>query len=133
MAQLDIHSFVATGRYERIHQNFSDLYTTKAPLASPTFTGTVNINEAVSISGDISPTQITSNQNNYNPTGLSTATVLRLTSDASRIISGIAGGTDGRLLTLANVGSNDIVLADDSLQPHCRVSSQIDFRRRARD
>ncbi len=114
MAQLDIHSHIPTGRFERIHLNFSDLYTTKAPLASPTFTGTVNISEAVSITGDISPTQISSNQNNYNPTGLDTATVLRLSTDASRIISGIAGGTDGRALTLLNVGSNNIVLADDS-------------------
>lgn len=64
-------------------------------------------------SGDISPAQITANQNDYNPTGLSTATVLRLSSDASRNITSIAGGSDGRILILHNVGAQDIVLTDD--------------------
>lgn len=62
------------------------------------------------LSGDISPSQITSNQNDYNPTGLSTATVIRLSTDASRDITGIQGGADGRILILSNVGSNNIVL-----------------------
>jgi hypothetical protein len=64
------------------------------------------------LSGDISPTQIAANQNDYNPTGLSTASVLRLNSDASRNITGIQGGADGRLITIFNVGSNNIVLQD---------------------
>ena len=63
--------------------------------------------------GDISPAQITANQNDYNPTGLSTAAVLRLTSDASRNITSITGGTDGRVLVIHNVGSFNIVLTDD--------------------
>lgn len=65
------------------------------------------------LSGDISPAQITSNQNDYNPTGLSTAAVLRLSTDASRNITSIAGGADGRILIIHNVGSNAIVLKDD--------------------
>jgi len=68
----------------------------------------------VKLSGDLSPSQITANQNNYNPTGLATASILRLTSDASRNVTGLAGGADGRLLIIYNVGSNDIVLIDES-------------------
>lgn len=66
------------------------------------------------ITGDISPAQITSNQNDYTPTGLSTATTLRLNSDASRNITGLAGGADGRIIILANVGSFNIVLINQS-------------------
>lgn len=65
-------------------------------------------------SGDLTPSQITANQNDYNPTSLSTASLLRLSTDASRNITGIAGGADGRILTLLNVGSFPIVLVDAS-------------------
>jgi hypothetical protein len=68
----------------------------------------------VRFSGDISPAQLTANQNDYNPTGLSTAAVLRLSTDASRTITGLAGGADGRLLLVMNVGAQDLVLADES-------------------
>jgi photosystem II stability/assembly factor-like uncharacterized protein len=40
--------------------------------------------------------------------------VLRLTSDASRTITGLAGGADGRVVTILNVGSNPIVLANQN-------------------
>lgn len=66
------------------------------------------------LSGDISPAQITADQNDYNPTGLSSASTLRLTSDASRNVTGLQGGADGRVLVLHNVGSNNIVLKDES-------------------
>lgn len=69
--------------------------------------------ESWALQGDISPAQITSNQNDYNPTGLSTATVLRLNTDASRNITSIAGGADGRILLIHNIGSFNIVLKDD--------------------
>lgn len=67
------------------------------------------------LSGIISPSQITANQNDYSPTGLSTATVLRLNSDASRDITGIAAQGSGRVLVITNVGSNNIVLKDESV------------------
>jgi hypothetical protein len=67
----------------------------------------------VAFQGDITPAQITADQNNYNPTGLATAYVLRLSSDATRTITGLAGGADGRELILVNVGSQNIVLADE--------------------
>lgn len=86
---------------------------TKSDSSGLTFQDAVDMAGKVSITGDISPSQITSNQNDYSPTGLSTAAVLRLTSDASRNITSIAGGSDGRILTLHNVGSFNIVLTKD--------------------
>jgi hypothetical protein len=62
--------------------------------------------ESLTLSGVISPTQITSNQNDYNPGSLSVASVLRLSSDASRNITGILAGASGRILKIVNVGSN---------------------------
>jgi hypothetical protein len=67
----------------------------------------------VAFQGDLTPAQITADQNNYNPTGLAAAYVLRLSSDATRTITGLAGGADGRELILVNVGSQNIVLADE--------------------
>ncbi len=62
------------------------------------------------LTGDISPSQITSNQNDYSPTGLSGASVLRINSDAARNITGLGGGSDGRLIFIFNVGSFAITL-----------------------
>lgn len=74
----------------------------------------VSFSNTVALSGDISPSQITANQNDYNPTGLSTASVLRLDTDASRDITGLQGGADGRLIVITNVGSFAMVLKDES-------------------
>ncbi len=51
-----------------------------------------NASQSFALTGDISPSQITSNQNDYNPTGLSGASTLRLSTDASRNITGLQGG-----------------------------------------
>lgn len=72
--------------------------------------GTQDFQSAVSLSGDISPSLITSNQNDYAPTGFSTTAAVRLSTDASRNITGLAGGADGRIIVLHNVGSFDVVL-----------------------
>ena len=66
------------------------------------------------LSGDISPSQITGDQNDYNPTGLYTASTLRLSSDASRNITGLGWAWDGKIIIIHNVGSNNIVLVDES-------------------
>jgi len=59
-----------------------------------------------------SPSQITSNQNDYAPGNYSS---LRISTDASRNITGISGGTDGRLLTISNVGSFNAVLKNQDI------------------
>ncbi|HKZ96211.1 MAG TPA: DUF2793 domain-containing protein [Hyphomicrobiaceae bacterium] len=69
---------------------------------------------AFRLSGDLSPAQITANQNDYNPSALAGAAVLRLSSDASRNITGLAGGADGRILVVVNTGASNIVLVDAS-------------------
>jgi hypothetical protein len=63
-----------------------------------------------------SPAQLTGNVDDYDPLFGSGRVVgtWRLTSDASRDISSIAGGRSGRRLTIINVGSNNIVLRDES-------------------
>lgn len=64
--------------------------------------------------GVISPAQITSNQNNYNPTGLSDAFTVRLDADAARNITGLAGGEPGRVIELRNVSAFAITLVNES-------------------
>ena len=66
------------------------------------------------VSGDITPAQLTATQNDYAPTGLATASVLRLTGDANRIITGLTGGVDGRLVTLIN--ANDTIANTFTIQ-----------------
>lgn len=90
-----------------LYLRFSD-----GTVAGP-FGTNVTVGGAFALAGDISPSQITAHQNDYNPTGLSGATALRLSSDASRNLTGLAGGADGRLLILHNVGAQDIVLKDE--------------------
>ena len=64
--------------------------------------------------GDISPAQIAADTNDYNPAGLADATTLRLSTDASRNLTGLAGGADGRIITIFNIGSFNLVLVDES-------------------
>lgn len=54
-----------------------------------------------------SPAQITANQNNYDPGNY---IVLRISTDASRNITGFDGGLQGRVLIIFNVGSQNVVL-----------------------
>jgi len=78
--------------------------------------GSVTFSAAAHFTGVISPAQITADQNDYNPTGLSGAAVIRLTLDSTdRNITGIAGGSSGRSLILHHVsGSGDVYLSNES-------------------
>ena len=69
------------------------------------------------LTADITPTALSSSQNDYNPTGLSTADVLRLSTTGGNDynITGLAGGSDGRILAIHNIGtSGTITLKDES-------------------
>ena len=93
----------------------NELDTEKAPLASPSFTGTVDVAQAHIFSGVISPSQITADQDNYAPTGFSTCSVMRLTVDAARAITGIAGGAAGRHILILNIdATNSLTLKHDT-------------------
>lgn len=66
------------------------------------------------LAGDITPTALTANVNDYNPTGLSTASTIRFSGNAIWSITGLQGGADGRLLTLYNVGSFATIFPNES-------------------
>lgn len=68
-----------------------------------------DVTASIQFSGDVSPAQITANQNNYEPTDLDIAAVLRINSDARRNITGLAQGADGRVIWIFNVGTFPIV------------------------
>jgi hypothetical protein len=63
-------------------------------------------------SGISSPAQIVANQNDYATAGF---TRLRLSTDAPRTITGMAGGTDGRILYIVNVGANNLTFANEDV------------------
>lgn len=70
----------------------------------------LNVAKQIKFSGEIAPPQITANQNDYSPTNMSTSTVLILTSDAARDITGFATGAAGRMIYVYNNGAQNITL-----------------------
>lgn len=72
----------------------------------------LTVQRTIKLTGDVTPSQITANQNDYAPTSLSLAVTLRLSSDASRNVTGLSGGAAGRCLLLQNVGSFNLVLRE---------------------
>lgn len=78
------------------------------------FGGHIRFKNRIEFTGKITPAQITADQNNYSPTGLSAANRLLLSSDASRNITGLDSLEDGTTLFITNVGAFDIILKDES-------------------
>lgn len=75
----------------------------------------LDVQQDFRLSGDITPAQIIATQNDYNPTGLSTASVLRLTVDAARDVTGLQGGADGRIVCVLNAdATNSITLKNEN-------------------
>ncbi len=84
---------------------------TNNQLTTPSFI----ISEDLAITADINPAQLTADTNDWNPTGLSTASMIRLSGDSSfRSITGISGGYDGRMLQIRNVGTTAVLLLDQN-------------------
>ena len=73
-----------------------------------------SIDTDIALTGDISPAQLTGDQNDWNPTNLSTASTIRVDTDRVIQLTGLAGGADGRLIVLRNVSStfSDLLLRD---------------------
>ena len=71
---------------------------------------------AFALNGTLTPTALAADQNDYNPTGLSGASALRIDGGASdRNITGLQGGVDGRVITIINIGaSNSLILKADN-------------------
>lgn len=68
---------------------------------------------ALTLSGVISPTQLAANTDDWAPTGLAGAIIIRASTDASRNLTGLTGGASGRVLIVENVGSFDLVFKND--------------------
>lgn len=67
-----------------------------------------NLTAAVSFTGDIAPAALASGvTDDYNPASLATSETLRLTPNAAgSTLAGLVGGTDGRQITIFNIGTN---------------------------
>jgi hypothetical protein len=78
------------------------------------YSGNAALPRGLALTGVISPSQITSSQNDYNPAGLGSASVLNLSSDALWGVSGLAGGAEGRIIALVNTGSELISLLNEN-------------------
>ena len=79
---------------------------------------TLDVSGTIAFSGDISPTSLSANQNNYAPTGIASAAVLRLITNntTTRTLTGLTGGFDGRVIKIFNIGvsgtNGSITLSD---------------------
>jgi hypothetical protein len=78
-----------------------------------TFEVTNLIQPAFAFAGVLTPAEIDADEDDYNPTGLASTTILRMSSDTSRNITGLQGGAKGRTIITRNVGSNPIVFKDE--------------------
>lgn len=69
---------------------------------------------AMAYTGVITPAALAAgNNNNYAPTGFAAAYRLRLTSGAASVLTGIAGGTDGREIVICTTNSTSIGLSNE--------------------
>ena len=87
-----------------------------------------DIPESLSLSGILSPSQITATQDDYAPAGGDLAAVWRLTSDASRNITGIvphAIDPDGDIKVIVNSGASPIVL--QNANSNSTTANRFDF------
>lgn len=76
--------------------------------------GNATLPRGLLLTGVVAPAEITANVNDYSPAGVAGAAVLQLSADAARSVSGLAGGSEGRIASLINVGGQPITLLDDS-------------------
>lgn len=87
--------------------------TSRAPTASPTFTGLLTMQRVAG--GTIVPASLGSNQNDYNPTNLANAWMVVQDLSASVAITGLQGGVNGRMLMLNNANATfSITLSHNS-------------------
>lgn len=77
----------------------------------------VTLTQNVNISSMLSVTPGPGTFDDYNPTGLATTSVLRVTADAvgTVILNGLVGGANGRILIITVVGGNDLTLNNEAL------------------
>lgn len=76
--------------------------------------GNVALAHGLALTGVVVAPPITADQDNYAPTGFASASVLHVSADAPRSLSGLVGGAEGRIVSLVNTGSQPIQLLDES-------------------
>lgn len=81
--------------------------------AGSTYTVAVGT-KTFALTGIISPTGTTGTVNDYNPTSLSTAAIIRQTTTAATTITGLSGGSSGRMIVFFNIGTHDIDFINES-------------------
>ena len=64
--------------------------------------------------GSDSPAQLTADTNDYAPANITLATTLRLSTDASRNITGLVDAREGAIKSIINVGNNPLVLQNQN-------------------
>lgn len=79
-----------------------------------TFLALSDVPQDFALTGSLAPAQITGDQNNYAPAGHATIAELRLTADAARGVTGLAGGRDGRVVRVINTGTFAVTLTGSS-------------------
>lgn len=77
------------------------------------FSAALGIGASVALTGAITPTEIDGDVDDYEPTGLAGASVLRLAADGEHTITGLAGGAAGRVIVIHNVGAETFLLASE--------------------
>lgn len=97
---------------------------TNKTLTSPTITGPT-LSSDVLLTGVISPANLSANTNNWSPTGLATAAVVRMGATAAINITGLAAQSSGTIVSLMNVGSNTITLTN--LDASSTAANQFDL------
>lgn len=102
-----------TAMYDGVSFNLSKIGI-PAIIHGVTVDGAMTISANLSISGILTPTTITAQQNNYGPSGLAGAVVLRLSSNAAQDITGFNVTANGRLLVHENVGNQPITITANS-------------------
>jgi hypothetical protein len=82
--------------------------------SATTLVGDLVVQKTVTLQGTITPAAITADQNDWAPASFVSAESLRISSDAARTVTGLAGGAAGRQVKLFNVGNFNLILANAS-------------------
>lgn len=83
-----------------------------AGLRHGTFTGDLK-GGSVHVTGIVTPAALTVNTNNWAPT-LTNVSRVHVSCNAGIAVTGLAGGTDGKIVYLTNVGANTLTIRDES-------------------
>lgn len=96
------------------------LSNTAFPSAVITWTGAQTVNAKLSagqdfyLAGFITPTGLVADTNDWAPTNFATSSRLRVSASSAISLTGIAAGTEGRVIVLDNVGSSVITLRSEN-------------------